>query len=191
MVGQVDRQPSFQKPDLRRGYERVVALVLFLGSAMNIARGSGKLAVEARPATASEALTDDERLHKQPRGIRLGIVKAEMRQTAAANKASAKLVAYSRPVDEMRRSGAVLMVYDRSCILRLVKNRCCKSRVFDRGSTDLPNCLACIDLRQIIHHEFHIKRRGRPFGPAPLGRGLATVQEFIRDLEKEAEEDAR
>lgn len=44
---------------------------------------------------------------------------------------------------------------------------------------------------QVVHHESLFRRRGRPVGPAPLGRGFATTQEYIQALEEEAEEEAR
>lgn len=43
---------------------------------------------------------------------------------------------------------------------------------------------------QVVHHEETLKRRGRPFGPAPLGRGIATIEEFLQHLDREADEEA-
>lgn len=47
-----------------------------------------------------------------------------------------------------------------------------------------------VPFEQIIHHESIFRRRGRPIGPRPLGRGLMSIQDFIQDLEREAEEEA-
>ncbi|CAM9268601.1 unnamed protein product [Ectocarpus fasciculatus] len=42
---------------------------------------------------------------------------------------------------------------------------------------------------KVIHHESMFRRRGKPLGPAPFGRGLATIQEYIQELEREADEE--
>ncbi|CAM9145497.1 unnamed protein product, partial [Pylaiella littoralis] len=43
---------------------------------------------------------------------------------------------------------------------------------------------------KIIHHAHTLNRRGRPIGPTPLGRGFATTQGFMQDLQREADAEA-
>ncbi|CAM9453584.1 unnamed protein product [Ectocarpus sp. 12 AP-2014] len=55
---------------------------------------------------------------------------------------------------------------------------------------DNPQEFASTSMRfKVIHHESMFRRRGKPFGPAPFGRGFATTQEYIQELEREADEE--
>ncbi|CAM9479741.1 unnamed protein product [Ectocarpus sp. 13 AM-2016] len=58
------------------------------------------------------------------------------------------------------------------------------------GMEDNPQEFASTSIRfKVIHHESMFRRRGKPFGPAPFGRGFATTQEYIQELEREADEE--